>query len=370
MPRQLRVLHVEDSADDGELLRLELEAAGYSLRYRRVDSADSLAAALAGESWDVVLSDFNLPGLDAYGALAVLRQAGQDLPFIVVSGFIGEIEAVNLMKAGVHDYFMKGQLARLGPAIERAIGDAADRAARRRSVAELAESRRQLQELSAFLQQVREDEGTRIARELHDELGQVLTALRIDLIWVEGQLGDSAPKVRDKLASMRGLVDQTVDTVRRISEDLRPGMLDDLGLAAAIEHHVDRFATQTGIACRLVMDREDYTLDDRTATTLYRLLQEALTNVARHAGATQVDVHLEEAGGSIRLRIKDDGRGLPAPDSSPSAPRKRSYGLLGMRERVRLLAGTIDITGAPGAGTLVDVSLPLAASPPQESPTA
>ena len=185
-----------------------------------------------------------------------------------------------------------------------------DITARKRAERELQESRHRLQELSAFLQQVREEERSRIARELHDELGQALTALRIDLIWLDGKRAGARPQGRRKLAAMLTLVAKTVDAVRRISEDLRPGMLDDLGLAAAIEHHVSKFADQTGIACELAMSREHYELDDPTATTLFRIVQEALTNVARHASASTVAVQLQDlpdedpAGGERRwLRL-------------------------------------------------------------------
>ena len=223
----------------------------------------------------------------------------------------------------------------------------------------LQESRRQLQELTAFLQQVREDERTRIARELHDELGQALTALRIDLSWLDTRLPERDPRIGHKLGAMLSLVDKTVDAVRRISEDLRPGMLDDLGLAAAIEHHVAKFAEQTGVACELTMSREHYALDERLATALFRVLQESLTNVARHAHASKVTVRLQDLADEILLIVKDDGCGLPA--SAPVAGKKKTYGLLGMQERVKLLGGSLEIASAPGKGTRIEASLPFQA---------
>jgi two-component system, NarL family, sensor histidine kinase UhpB len=150
-------------------------------------------------------------------------------------------------------------------------------------------------------------------------------------------------------------VDSTVESIRRISEDLRPGMLDDLGLAAAIEHHVSKFAEQTGIACDLSMNREHFTLDDQVATALFRVLQESLTNVARHARASAVTVRLQELEGEMLLIVRDNGCGLP----TPSVEKKKTYGLLGMHERVKLLGGALDISSAPGSGTRIEVSLPL-----------
>lgn len=158
----------------------------------------------------------------------------------------------------------------------------------------------------------------------------------------------------DKLNAMLALVDKTVDAVRRISEDLRPGMLDDLGLAAAIEHHVLKFAEQTGIACDIAMSREDYALDDRTATALFRVLQESMTNVARHAGARRVTVRLQDLAGEILLMVQDDGCGMPAPVPG----KKKTYGLIGMHERIKLLGGRLDITSAPGKGTRIEASVP------------
>ncbi|RZI42377.1 response regulator [Herbaspirillum sp. HC18] len=355
MQHTLRLLHVEDSVDDAELLCAELESAGYALEYKRVESGPAMKDALAAGRWDVVITDFNLPSFNAYDALHLLKESGLDIPLIVVSGFIGEVGAVALMKAGAHDYVMKDNLARLAPAIQREIEEAVLREERRQADRELEESRRRLEELSAFLQQVREEERTRIARELHDELGQALTALKIDLNWLDEKLPAREQKISDKLASMKALLNRTVDAIRRISEDLRPGMLDDLGLAAAIEHHVSKFAEQTGIACDLSMNRDHFDLDGQVATTLFRMLQESLTNVARHAGASQVTVRLQELENEMLLIVKDNGRGLP----EPAAGRKKTYGLLGMHERAKLLGGTLDISSSPGGGTRIEASIPL-----------
>jgi two-component system, NarL family, sensor histidine kinase UhpB len=164
-------------------------------------------------------------------------------------------------------------------------------------------------------------------------------------------------KIGSKLLAMLALVDKTVDAVRRISEDLRPGMLDDLGLAAAIEHHATKFAEQTGIACELTMNREHYDLDNRIATALFRVLQESLTNVARHAHATRVTVHLQDLAGEMLLIVKDNGCGLP----TPAPGKKKTYGLIGMHERVKLLGGSLEIASAPGKGTRIEASLPFQA---------
>lgn len=213
----------------------------------------------------------------------------------------------------------------------------------------------ELQELSVFLQSALENERKRIARELHDELGQTMTALHFDLKWLQEHVDTRQPDVPNRLHSMQTLLGRTVDTVRRISEDLRPGMLDDLGLAAAIEHHVEKFQTQTGIACDLAMNPSEFELDDQTATALFRIVQESLTNVARHSGASRVTIHLQELGDKILLVIQDDGRGLPAPGNQTQI--RKTYGLLGMRERVKMLGGTLDIFNEAGAGARIEACI-------------
>ncbi len=225
----------------------------------------------------------------------------------------------------------------------------------KRAEQELQHSRQQLRELSVFLQSVREEERKRIARELHDELGQSLTALRIDLNWLEERLPEAESGVTGKLAAMERLLNRTVDSMRRISEDLRPGMLDDLGLAAAIEHHVEQFTERTGIPCELTMLQEDFDLNDQVATAVFRILQESLTNVARHAAASRVTVEVQEQDDEMRLTVQDDGSGLP----DKKERRHNSFGLIGMHERVKMLGGRLTIDSAPGQGTRIEAVIPV-----------
>ncbi|MDD5329040.1 MAG: PAS domain S-box protein [Sulfuricella sp.] len=238
--------------------------------------------------------------------------------------------------------------------IRRYISIFSDITERKEAEEKLKESWRQLQELTEFLQTVREEERTRIAREIHDELGQTLTALRIDLAWLRAQCGSDDPRVADKLASGFQLVVKTLDSVRRISEDLRPGMLDTLGLAAAIQHHAAKFTEHTGIPCRLSMNREEFEVGDKVATAVFRIVQEALTNVARHAGARSVTVEVREVDDAIEVAVQDDGCGFgPAP-----AGAKKTFGLLGMQERVKMLGGRFEIDSEPGQGTRIGAWLP------------
>ncbi len=216
-------------------------------------------------------------------------------------------------------------------------------------------SREELRELSLHVQAVQEEERIRIAREIHDELGQSLTALKMDVSVLKGNTPDADDELRGKLDGMILLVDNTIRSVQRISTELRPGVLDDLGLTAALEWQLQEFQRRTGILCSLVVTPQEVLTDQARSTALFRIFQETLTNVARHSFASRVSIELREDDDELLLRISDDGRGI----SAQSLTRTESIGLLGMRERAKLLGGTIEITGIPGAGTTVEVKLPL-----------
>jgi len=481
----ISILLVEDSEDDAELILCALREAGLAVVHERCGSERELLAALARRAWDIVLTDYNLPALSAREVIPLVRAGAGDIPVIVVSGHIGEEEAVQLMKAGAGDFVAKANLLRLAPAVERELREAQvrqreretvralreqerflrdvtsalgegilvmddqlrlvfmnpeaerllgwteaellgrrvheaihhirpdgspypesecpvrqlarngerchaedetyvckdgsllsvsfvatrivgrggevsyvvafqDRTARKLAEDELRASRRQLRELSAFLQRVREEERAHLARELHDELGQVLSGLRMDLEWLQRHSSGSDNKVAAKMETMAGLLDSTLKTVRRMSADLRPAVLDDLGLEAAVEWLVEGFGARTGVDCRLRLDLERLTADEPLTTTVFRLVQESLTNVGRHARANQVDIDLYADDSTLTLTIADDGVGFTL-----EAGRPRSFGLLGMRERVLALGGRFAVHSRPGAGTAICVSIPL-----------
>ncbi|RQR35064.1 PAS domain S-box protein [Burkholderia sp. Bp9143] len=225
----------------------------------------------------------------------------------------------------------------------------------------LKQSREELRDLSANLQNVREEEKTRIARELHDDLGQQLTALKMDLSAVElGLAGIVAPNtgVREQLGGMHHLIDSTVASVRRIAADLRPVMLDDLGLVPAIEWLANDFTRRY----RITVDRDiapvDTAFTGAGATTLFRIVQEALTNVARHSDATNVTLALKMEDGYCMLRIADNGHGAPE-NPRGNVQDRPSFGLIGIRERAHMLDGTVTIDNRPGTGFTITVALPL-----------
>ena len=219
----------------------------------------------------------------------------------------------------------------------------------------LSRSREELREFAAAAASVREQEKSRIARELHDELAQALTALKMDLNWLEEKLPAGAEQLAAKARTMQTMLDGTVAATRRISADLRPLMLDDLGLLPAMEWLAQNFTDRTGIVCDLDIRSPDLDLEEPYATAVFRILQESLTNVSRHAQAALVEVSLDRIADQIELQVRDNGRGF-----SPDDPRKpNSYGLLGLRERAYLLNGSLEIDSKAGVGTTISVRIPL-----------
>ena len=227
---------------------------------------------------------------------------------------------------------------------------------RKQAEDQLKASREQLRELSRYLESVREEERTKMAREIHDELGQTLTALKIDLSWLTRRLPHEQELLLKKTESMYELVDGAIQTVKRISTELRPGVLDDLGLADAIEWQTQEFGKLTDIKSKFSASPEGIVLDRDRSTAVFRICQEALTNIVRHAKATRVSVSLRRGPDRLSLRISDNGKGIE--ESQILDP--RAFGLIGMRERARFWGGEVKISGAPSKGTVVAVSIPLA----------
>jgi PAS domain S-box-containing protein len=231
-----------------------------------------------------------------------------------------------------------------------------DMTERKRVEMELRSSREELRSLSAHIQSAREEERGAIAREIHDELGQVLSRLKLDLAWMKKRMQSGQGLLVEKVDKMTDLVDSTIRTVQKISSELRPGVLDYLGLPAAIEWQAKEFTEQTGIACATMVAPDLAFVDRNVSTAIFRIFQETLTNIIRHAEASRVTVTLaEEARRGLSLEVRDNGKGIPPETIS----RPTSFGLMSMRERARFFGGTVSITGAPGAGTTVLVRLPL-----------
>jgi PAS domain S-box-containing protein len=245
----------------------------------------------------------------------------------------------------------------------RAFGIAQDITERKQAEEKLEQSSEQLRALSARLQSAREEEGTRIAREIHDELGATLTSLRWDLesfdkVISESKDGPQLQTLRERIEAMLGLTETTISSVRRISSELRPSVLDDLGLAAAIEWQAQQFQARTGITCRCDCSLENLNLSREQSTAVFRIFQEALTNILRHAQATSVDITMQAEAGELVFAISDNGRGITEDEKSGS----QSLGLLGMQERAQLIGAKLDVNSDAGKGTVVTVRVALSGS--------
>lgn len=356
--RELRILLLEDNPPHAELAEHVLREGRLNFSLVRVETREGFLRELAQRPPDLILSDYALPAFDGYAALGLAREEAPDTPFIFVTGTLGEEVAIETLKNGATDYVLKTHLTRLLPVVQRALREAEERRERRRAGEQLRHSHEQLRALTAYLQHVREEERTRIAREVHDELGHALTGLKLDLAWLAGRWGKNGRALRPKVKTMAAHIDATIQIVRRIATELRPGILDNLGLTAAIEWQAHEFEIRTGIPCSVTATVREAAWSQDFVTAFFRIFQETLTNIIRHAGASRVEVNLIEEAGRLVLAVRDNGRGITEEEIANT----RSIGLLGMRERAVMLGGDVSFLGPPGRNTTVTVRIPLPAT--------
>ncbi len=366
MKPQLDILLLEDNSSDAELVPEMLRAEGVACDVTWVKQQRDFLAALDQRRFDVILSDYTLPGFDGLSALAIAKQKAPDCPVIFLSGTLGEEAAVESLKQGATDYVLKDRPARLATAIQRALRESAEQVERKRTEEELKRSRAHLRALAARLLASREGERVRISREIHDEFGELLTGLKLGLTWIRNRLSardETIPwqEVLGKIDVIQAMADTTGTRVRELCTELRPSVLDDLGLLAAIEWQARAFKARTNIRCEVSQRVGSLRIGEEQATGLFRIFQETLTNVARHANASKVSVALAKIGPRLVLKVRDNGNGI----SASRADDGHSLGILGMRERATLLGGTLAIQGRPGKGTTVAVSIPLEPSLPK-----
>lgn len=327
---------------------------------------DALRAAL-DRDFAVILLDARMPGMDGFETAQLLRQRGRTshTPIIFLTGAYEDVSSMfRGYEAGAVDYIVKPLVpevlsSKISVFVELYNKNAVlvrEIAERKRTQEELKASEENLRALAAHLQLVREEEWTRIARDIHDELGQALTGLKMDLNWISKKLGPDQAELTEKAVSMSRLIDDTVQSVRDLASRLRPQILDQLGLAAAIEWQARDFQMRTGIRVRVDVSSETAGLEQERTTATFRIFQELLTNVARHANATGIDVSMKLDGTTLTLKVRDNGNGI----TEDKMHDRKSLGLLGMRERVLPFGGTLDISGKPGQGTKVRVTIPLA----------
>lgn len=347
---RLRVLHLEDNEEDHALVAVHLRRGGIDADIERVEDEAGLVAALERD-WDLILSDYNLPGYSGLAALDKVRSMGKLIPFILVSGEIGEDIAVQAMRNGANDYLLKSNLARLAPAALLAIEANRIRIAKQRADLALSRSRQQLRELAQHLQTSIEQERAAIAREIHDDVGGALTAVKFDLAWIARHA--NAPEIADKVQQALESVQHAHEASQRIMHNLRPAILEQ-GLVAALQWMTDRFGKRTGLQVTFRTSHESLQLAPGVPLVAYRFAQEALTNVSKHAQAHKVSVDVAQAGGVLSIEVTDDGRGLRNDDLAKA----RSFGLRGLHERAETVGGWVDISSNPGGTTLI-LSVPL-----------
>ncbi len=356
-PMPLQLLVIEDSQLDYEMLVARLALQGVQAEGLRVETAEQLHEALAHKTWDLVVSDHHLPGFSSSEAFEIVSALAEAPPFIIVSGVIGEDTAVEAMRRGVDDYLVKSRLARLGMAVRNALGASRVRREKAAAEARLLESQQQLGNLSARLQTVIDEERTAIAREIHDDVGGTLTAVKLDLEIIERQAPPAqAERARRALQTLA----QAAQATQRIMRNLHPPILD-AGLIAALEWQVRQFRERTEIGVRFSCNVASVQADPRVAMAVYRTLQEALTNITKHAsGANQVSVDVHHGTGLLSMEVSDNGCGFDGADLRKPG----SLGLRGLGERARAVDGRVDISSARGRTTLL-LWVPLADPAPQ-----
>lgn len=478
MSMPLRVLFVEDVEEDAELIARELRRGGFAPDWQRVDTAIAMSEVLQAKKWDIIISDYSIPGFGGIAALELLQRSGLSVPFIIVSGAIGEQTAVEAMKAGAQDYFLKGQITRLPVAVERELREATARRKQRasgialrdmqarfhafmsnapmpawikdgelryvyanpaqarffnasldeiigrddfdllssgaaqhaqnndRSAIEqqqpvatqetvmnghdrqqildiirfpltgiddqklvagvaidvtdrvqaqhkLQSANQKLQLLSSRIIEVQEQERGRLARGLHDDVGQSLTALKINL--------EMAARAHPEVAldSAIDIVASVLSQVRTLSLDLRPPQLDNLGLVAALRWYVEKQAKSAGMEASFEAQPWDVRPHPDIENTCFRIVQEAVTNMLRHAHASKLWVRIGPRDDRIFVNIRDDGRGFNVDQARDNAELGQSSGLLNMEERALLVGGSMHIFSQAERGVEIDVVLPL-----------
>jgi len=477
MGTPLKILLLEDSDTDAEIIQRLLKKSDHTYEFSVVMSKEAYLQALDNYQPDVILSDNSLPQFNATEALQIVRQRSQGIPFILVTGTVSEEYAADIIKSGADDFILKDRLLRLPVAIEAAlnqkqtekekleaqeknsfkagllntigqavmatdlngvisfwnkaaeeiygwtieeaigknivdlipiqqpkeqaseiikelrqghslsaelmvkrkngtifpvfinnapvydlqhnlsgiIGVSSDITERKKTENDIKDLSEQLRSLSSHLQNIREEERIQIARDIHDELGQQLTGLKMEISWLLKKLGAVDQMIGQQGKDILNLIDETVKSVRRISSNLRPSILDDLGLIAALEWHSSEVENRSGIKVAFKTNTKELNLPVTTSTELFRIYQEVLTNVERHSNGHEVVSILQINDNNLILEIKDDGQGMdPAIKNN-----KKNLGLIGIKERTFILGGQYELNSEPGKGTEIKITIPL-----------
>ena len=360
--RPLRILILEDSELDVELLKMALKNDDFDFESRVCAGREEFEAALEDYDPDVILSDYALPSFTGIEALKLVKEKNIRRPFIIVTGAIDEETAVECIKSGADDYLLKDRLARLTSSVRHSIEQWKITIEKENTLRELEESRTRLQQLFKRIEQIRDEEKKRISLEIHDQLGQELTASKLGLFWLKQNIMlniDDYPKVcrplLDKIDELIDLSAQTIRSIRRISHQLRPVVLDDLGLTAAIDWMIKNFGNSTDITCFFNHDIRSEILNKDFSSAAYRIVQEGLTNIMRHSKATYCGIELFIKNDIFILEIWDNGTGF----NKKTLKSTGKLGLFGIAERIKPFDGKMKIESEPGAGTRIIVTVPV-----------
>ncbi len=348
----IRILHLEDSEIDHQLVVLVLRKHGLPCAIERVETLPTFSERVAAERHDVILADYHLAGFTALDAWEVFQRQARKPPFILLSGAIGEAAAVEAIRMGFSDYLLKEDIGKLEHVIVRALEVAHAREAKARADAELAQSERRLAELAEHLQTSIEQERAAIAREVHDDIGGSLAAIRFDLAWIARHTQDA--NLQAHVASAGEMLQHALDASQRIMMNLRPPVLDQ-GLVAAIQWLAEGFAKRTGVATSVTPSRERIETSKDVALVAYRTAQEALTNITKHAACSRVAIELSDAEDVLTLEISDNGRGM----AREALAKPKAFGLRGLHERAKTVNGWLDVSTRAGGGTAIILSVPL-----------
>lgn len=358
----LRILHLEDSPVDHDLARLALQRAGLQFSMERVDTLEDFDRALASRP-DIVLADYQLPGFNALDAWQHVQEAGlaSQMPVILLSGAIGETAAVQAIQQGISDYLLKDSIGKLAHTITRALDIQQAHREREHAARELAASQQRLAELAEHLQSSIEQERSAIAREIHDDIGGALTAVKFDLAWLSRH--STSEPMDGHIRAASDMLQHALGASQRIMLNLRPPILDQ-GLVPALQWLADSFSRRTGIPARLQARLEGGTssrASREVQLVAYRTAQESLTNITKYAQCSRVDIDIAEDRAALTLEVSDNGRGIQGAELE----KPKSFGLKGLQERARMAGGWLDISSQPGRGTAITLTVPMDDAPDQ-----
>lgn len=350
--RPVGILHLEDSAVDHELVLRSLRRAQLDFTIDRVETLEEFDAILRERTFDCIVADYRLRGFTAIDAWELMKKHDKCPAFVLLSGAIGESAAVAAIKLGMSDYLQKDDVGKLAHTIHRAIDMQETRLAKDRADAELARSERRLAEFAEHLQSTIEQERASIAREIHDDIGGALAAVKLDLAWIGRHLSDA--KTLSHVNAATEMLQHALGASQRIMMNLRPAILDQ-GLVAAVDWLAAGFERRTGIKTSIQSRHTEREVSKVIQLTAYRTAQEALTNISKHARCNQVTIDLTDSGNVLTLEVSDNGQGFsPSEIGKPNA-----YGLKGLYERAKSVGGWLDVSTRDGHGTSIILSVPL-----------